>query len=204
MPSSLIVPAGGLKTGIVLAASDKIAVYSRGTALVYAESTFAQFPSKEALLQEVSNREYVSAAVSAASLYTIDNTGNPYECLYEVGTTPVVKGIRCDRLQDVPNALDIAGPITPTMILNGILTSAAAAVTGTLPNPSLLEAAGEWVVGDAIGWSVIKVGANTFTVAQSADGFHTIVGNVSVLTATSAFFRTRKVTATTFVTYRIG
>jgi hypothetical protein len=150
--------------------------------------------------------EYVSAAVSAATTLILDNSGNPFPALYEVGTAPTVRadGLKGAPIQAVPVALDVTGDITAAMLLNGIITSAAATVTGTLPNPSLLDAATEFAIGDTFDWSVIKVGANGFTVAQSADGFHTIVGGAVVATATSGRFRTRKVTATTFVTYRLS
>jgi len=205
MAGSLIVPPGGKKE-VSLAASDKIAVYTRGTALIYQDVGYPQYPSKLDLISDVANEEYLSSAVSAAATFVIDNSGNPYPALYEIGTAPVIKddGRKSSVVQAAPVALDVTGDITAAMILGGIVTSAAATVTGTLPNPSLLEAAAEFAIGDSIDWSVIKVGANGFTVAQSADGFHTIVGAAVVATATSGRWRTRKVTATTFVSYRLS
>jgi hypothetical protein len=205
MAGSLIVPPGGKKE-VSLAASDKIAVYTRGTALIYQDVGYPQYPSKLDLISDVANEEYLSSAVSAAATFVIDNSGNPYPALYEIGTAPVIKddGRKSSVVQAAPVALDVTGDITAAMILGGIVTSAAAIVTGTLPNPSLLEAAAEFAIGDSIDWSVIKVGANGFTVAQSADGFHTIVGAAVVATATSGRWRTRKTSATTFVSYRLS
>ncbi len=205
MAGSLIVPAGGTKE-VSLAASDKLAVFTRGTALIYQDVGYPQYPSKLSLISDVVNEEYLSSAVSAAATFVIDNTGNPFEALYEIGTAPVIKdgGRRVSPVQGAPVALDVTGDVTSAAILGGILTSAAATVTGTLPNPSLLDAASEFAVGDSVDWSILKLGANGFTLAQSADGFHTIVGSVTVATATSSRWRTRKATANTFVTYRLS
>jgi len=55
---------------------------------------------------------------------------------------------------------------------------------------------------DSFDWSVIKVGANAFTVTAAAG--HTLVGGAVVATARSGMFRTVKTAANTFITYRIG
>jgi hypothetical protein len=204
MSSSLIVAAGGKKT-VTLAASDKIAVFCRGTCLVYNNQGFPQFPDKQSLLSDVTAEEWVSSAVSAASEFILDNSGSAFPAYYEIGTAPLVKddGRKVAPAQGTPIALDVTGAMTAAMLIGGIVTSAAAAVTGTLMNPSLLEAAGEFAIGDAVDWSIIKIGANTFTLAQSADGFHTIVGLTTTATATSSRWRTVKATATTYITYRL-
>lgn len=203
MAGSLIVPAGGKKE-VSLAASDKLAVFTRGTALIYQEVGYPQYPSKLNYIGDVVNEEYVSSAVSAAATFVIDNTGNPFDALYEIGTAPVIKdqGRKLSAVQGDPVALDVTGAITSAAILGGILTSAAAAVTGTLPTGTVLDAAAEFAVGDSVDWSIIKTGANTFTVDPAAD--HTIVGTLTVATVTSGRFRTRKTAANTFVTYRIS
>ena len=203
MAGSLIVPAGGKKE-VSLAASDKLAVYTRGTALIYQDVGYPQFPSKLSYISDVVNEEYVSSAVSAAATFVIDNSGNPFDALYEIGTAPVVKDNcrKVSAVQAAPVALDVTGAITAASILGGILTSAAAAVTGTLPTGAQLEAAAEFAVGDSVDWSIIKIGANTFTVQVNTD--HTVVGLLTVATATSGRWRTRKVSAGVFETYRLS
>jgi hypothetical protein len=109
-------------------------------------------------------------------------------------------------LQPAPVAVDTTATLTAANLKAGIITSAAAAVTGTLPTGTLLDAsftgADSLQVNDAFDWIVIKTGANSFTI--SAGTGHTIVGNAVVATVTSARFRTRKTAANTFVTYRIA
>lgn len=203
MAGSLIVPAGGKKE-VSLAASDKLAVFTRGTALIYQDVGYPQYPSKLSLISDVVNEEYLSSAVSAAATFVIDNSGNPFDALYEIGTAPVIKDLarKASFVQGDPVAVDVTGAITSAAILGGLVTSAAAAVTGTLPTGPVLDAAAEFAIGDSVDWSIIKIGANTFTV-DPASG-HTIVGLLTVATATAGRFRTRKTAANTFVTYRLA
>lgn len=202
--SSLIVPPGGSKE-VSLAASDKIAVFTRGTALLSQELGYPNAPSQLSLIAEVANEEYVSSAVSAAATFIIDNSGNPYPALYEIGTAPVVKddGRKLAPVQGDPVAVNVTGDVTSAAILGGIVTSTtAAAVAGTVPTGTVLDAAAEFAVGDSVDWSVINTGPNTFTVTAATA--HTLVGAAAVATATSGRFRTRKTAAATFVTYRLG
>jgi hypothetical protein len=205
MSSSLIVPAGGKKT-VNLIASDKIAVFCRGTCLVYTNIGFPQFPDKVSLLSDVTAEEWVSSAVSVATELILDNSGSAFPAYYEIGTAPLVKddGRKTAVAQGAPVALDVGAPgdITVAAIMGGILTSAAAAVTGTLPTGTQMDAGGEFAIGDSVDWSIIKTGANTFTVAVNTD--HTFVGTLTVATVTSGRFRTRKTAANTFVTYRLA
>lgn len=204
MAGSLIVPAGGRKE-VSLAASDKLAVFTRGTALIYQEVGYPQYPSKLNYLGDVVNEEYLSSAVSAAATFVIDNTGNPFPALYEIGTAPVIKdeGRKASSVQGDPVALNATGAITAAAILGGIVTSTtAAAVAGTVPTGTALDAAAEFAVGDSVDWSVIATGANAFTV--TADTGHTLVGAAVVATATAGRFRSRKTAANTFVTYRLS
>lgn len=112
-----------------------------------------------------------------------------------------------ERVQAAPGVLDTTGTLTVALTRGGIVTSAAAAVTATLDTGAVIDAAlvgdNKLVVGDAWEWSVIKTGANAFTVTAAASG-HTIVGSGVVATATSGHFLTRKTAAETFVTYRLS
>lgn len=202
--SSLIVAPGG-KAEISVAASDKIAIFSAGDCVLSQVVGYPNYPEKVSLIAELpAQTEYVSSAFSAAATLILDNSGNPFPALYEVGTAAVVKkdGRKAAPVQGDPVAVDVTGAISAAAILGGIVTSAAAAVTGTLPTGTVLDAAAEFAIGDTIEWSVIKVGANNFTV-DPASG-HTIVGNAVVATTTSGRFRTRKTAANTFVTYRVA
>ena len=93
------------------------------------------------------------------------------------------------------------GTLTAAQLLNGVITSTtAAAVAGTVPTGTLLDAAAGLNVDEAFDWSVVVTGANTFTVTAGTG--HTLVGNPAVATATSGRFRSRKTAANTFVTTR--
>jgi hypothetical protein len=106
-------------------------------------------------------------------------------------------------IQTTPNAVNTTATLTAAQLLAGIITSTtAAAVTGTLPTGTLLDAADNLAVDDAFEWAVIATGANAFTIAAGTD--HTIVGSAVVATATSGRFRSRKTAANTFVTYRLA
>lgn len=203
MSSSLIVAAGGKKT-VNLAVSDKIAVFCHGTCLVYTNLGFPQFPDKLSLLSDVTNEEFVSSAVSVATELILDNSGSAFPAYYEIGTAPLVKdaGRKEAPVQGDPVALDVSGAITPAAIMGGILTSAAAIVSGDLPTGTVMDAAGEFSIGDSVDWSIIKTGANTFTIVANAT--HTFVGTLAVATVTSARIRTRKTAANTFISYRLS
>ena len=107
-------------------------------------------------------------------------------------------------VQGTPGTLDTTGTLTGALIAGGIVTSAAAAVTATLDTGTAMAAAfgDELHIGDCVDWSVIKIGANTFTIA--GDTGHTVVGALAVATATSASFRTLRTAASTFITYRLS
>jgi ABC-type taurine transport system substrate-binding protein len=76
-------------------------------------------------------------------------------------------------------------------------------VTATLPTGAVMDASGDWAVGEGITWGALASGANSFVVTAAASG-HTVVGSGTVATTTSASFRTVKTAADTFVTTRIG
>jgi hypothetical protein len=204
--SSLIVAPGG-KATISAAASDKIAIYSEGDCVLSREVGFPNYPTKESLIAFVPGQaQYVSAAVSAATTLILDNSGNPFPAFYEVGTDPVIKGagLKLAPLQGDPVSVNTTGAVSAAAILGGIVTSTtAAAVAGTIPTGTVMDAAAEFSIGDAVDWSVINTGgANAFTVTAATD--HTIVGAAAVAASTSGQFRTRKTAANTFVTYRLG
>jgi len=114
-----------------------------------------------------------------------------------------VKEIRDRAYQSDPVAVDVTGAVSADAIMGGIVTSTtAAAVAGTIPTGTVMDASSSWEIGDSVDWCVIATGANAFTVTAAAG--HTIVGNAVVATVTSGLFRTRKTAANTFITYRIG
>jgi uncharacterized protein YaiE (UPF0345 family) len=184
-------------------ASDKVAVYSKDRVKIYT----ASIPETgkpyvfSLVVDNPPDTEYTTSAFSVSTRVRIESEAT--EAFYAVGTAPVITERRGIRGQGAPGALDVTGALTATMISSGIVTSAAAAVTATLPTGTVMDSSLQMEIGESFDWSVIKVGANTFTVAAAASG-HTVVGTMAVATTTSGLFRTRKTAAATYITYRIG
>lgn len=194
------IPANGLLT-LTVAALDRVAIFSRAPVKVYQRAGFPNFPESWTLLQAVAeDTEYRSAAFAAGAVLRIE--ASEADVLYATGTGAVITERIGMRAQGAPGVLDATGALTVAMMVSGIVTSAAAAVTGTLPTGAVLDAALDMDIGESFDWSVIKVGANAFTLAVAAG--HTIVGLLAIATATSTVLRTRKIAADTFETYRIS
>ena len=178
-----------------------VAVYTQGEAKVYRVVGYPGHPDTVSYLGTVNNAETVYGAYASGATIIIEAGAN--EVYYETGVAPVVQSARNAHLQGTPGVLNATGAVTAAMILSGIVTSTTgAAVAGTVPTGTVMDAASEFAVGDSFDWTVIATGANTFTVTAATD--HTLVGTMAVTTATSGRFRTRKTAANTFVTYRLS
>jgi len=202
--SRLIAQFGGpIDVDVPVGAS--LAVSSQGSFQVSVRASFPNGPDRYSVVNDSGNgqSQYVSPVATATTRYRIEMGGEVG--FYEVGAGPA--NVKQNRLQSpvqaAPVALNATGAITSAAILGGIVTSTtAAAVAGTLPTGTVLDAADTFDINDSIEWSVIATGANAFTVTAAAG--HTIVGNAVVATTTSGNFRTVKTAANTFVTYRIS
>lgn len=106
-------------------------------------------------------------------------------------------------IQPAPVAVNATATLTAAQLLNRLITSTtAAAVSGTLPTGTLLDAAAGLEIGESFDWTVINTGgANAFTILVGAG--HTIVGSAVVALGTSGNFRSAKTADNTFITYRI-
>jgi len=197
---SQIIYANGNAT-ITIPATESIAVYTRGVAKVYRTVGYPNLPNTDDLLGSVDNTETVFGAYASGATIYIEAGASQVE--YEVGVAPKVQSRLASQIQATPVAVDVTGAVSATALLGGIVTSTtAAAVAGTIPTGTVMDAASEFAINDSFDWSVIATGANAFTVTAAAG--HTIVGNAVVATVTSGLFRTRKTAVNTFVTYRIG
>ena len=185
---------------VVVPATESVAISTKGTAQVYQITGYPDRPTTRALIGTVSNTQTVFGAYSAGTTLVIEAGSD--NVLYQVGVAPVVAENYSTQIQIAPVAVDTTGAVSATALLGGIVTSAAATVAGTIPTGTVMDAAAEFAIGDSFDWSVIKLGANAFTVTAATG--HTIVGVAVVATVTSGLFRTRKTAANTFVTYRIG
>lgn len=187
---------------ISIPAGESIAVYTKGEAKVYKEVGYPNYPTTKDLVGTVSNEQTVFGSYSSATTIIIE--AGAVDVLYEVGAAPVVQPLYDVQIQAAPVAVNTTGGVSATAMLGGIVTSStAAAVAGTIPTGTVMDAASEFAVNDSFDWSVINTGgANAFTVTAATG--HTIVGAAAVANSTSGLFRTRKTAANTFVTYRIG
>jgi hypothetical protein len=105
--------------------------------------------------------------------------------------------------QGDPVALNATGAVTAAAILGGIVTSTTgAAVAGTVPTGTVMDAASDFAIDEAVDWTVITTGANAFTVTAATA--HTLVGEMVVPATSAGRFRTRKTAANTFVTYALA
>lgn len=185
---------------VTIPATESIAVYTQGKATVSRIVGYPNVPNTEDVLGTVNNGQTIFGAYASGA--TIVISAGSSDVFYEVGVAPIVTDIYPAQTQGDPVAVDVTGAVSAAAILGRIVTSAAATVAGTIPTGTVMDAAAEFAIGDSVDWSVIKVGANGFTVTAATG--HTIVGVAVVATATSGLFRTRKTAANTFVTYRIG
>lgn len=187
---------------VTVPSTESIAVYTTGSAKVYLQTGYPNLPTTKSLVGTVENGQTVFGAYASGATIIIeaDNAG----ALYEVGAAPVVQPLYATQVQPTPVAVNVTGAVSATAMLGGIVTSTtAAAVAGTIPTGTVMDAASEFAINDSFDWSVINTGgANAFTVTAATG--HTIVGAAAVAASTSGLFRTRKTAANTFVTYRIG
>lgn len=199
MSQSYVGPQGSVT--VTVPAGEKLAVYSMGTVSVYQVTGYANSPSTNVLVSSVTNGQYVTGAYTNGATLVIEN-GN-LDSYYAVGTAPVVGNQYATQIQGAPVAVDATGAVSSAAILGGIVTSStAAAVAGTVPTGTVLEAACDYVTSDSYNWSVINTGPNTFTVTAASG--HTLVGSAAVATGTSGYFRTRRSALETFITYRLS
>lgn len=178
---------------VTVPASSQIAAYSEGQYSVV--QTLANGAETVLFAGEGA---YTSSAFAAAANLVVSGGAN-FPLYYSIGVAAFVPE---RRIQSTPGTLNATGALTAALIYTGIVTSStAAAVAGTLPTGTVMDASSSFAVDDFVQWSLVNTGPNTFTVTAATD--HTIVGAGAVATATSGRFVTRKTAANTFVTYRV-
>lgn len=183
---------------ITVAASDLVSVQSDDRVKISQIVAYPNFPDSIELVAEIQSGTYTTSAFSAATDVIIEAGAAIVHFDYGAAASAANPTV----YQATPIALDATGALTAAMIMSGIVTSTtAAAVDGTLPTGTVMDAATSMAVGDAVDWSVINTGANAFTLVADTD--HTVVGNVVVPAGGSALFRTVKTAAGVFVTYSL-
>ena len=184
-----------------IAALDALAIYSESDVKIYKRKEFTNHPDGWTLVKAApAGTEYVTSAFAAAIEIRIE--AGESEVYYQEGVNATVLEVKGKRSQGTPGVLNATGPLTAAMMGSGIVTSTTATVAGTVPTGTVMDAALEMEIGESFDWSVIKTGANAFTVTAATA--HTLVGLAVVATATAGMFRTRKTAAATYVTYRIA
>lgn len=198
--ASNIIYSYGVAT-VVVPAAESVIVFTRNQAEVSQIVQFVNQPPSENSLGVVINGATTFGPFSAGATLRID--GGAGQTLYAVGVAPVIVETKAFQVQGDPVAVNTTGAVSAAAIQGGLVTSTtAAAVAGTIPTGAVMDAAGEFAVGDSFDWSVINTGPNTFTVTAASG--HTIVGAAAVATLTTGQFRTRKTAANTFITYRLA
>lgn len=198
--SSIVYPFG--RVTVTVPSGAGIAVYGRDEVNVYRVTGYTNQPTTTALIGTVAagSQTFFGTYSSGATIIIEGGAGG---ALYEVGTDAIVRELYSQRVQPAPVAVDVTGAVSAAAIIGGIVTSTTgAAVAGTIPTGTVMDASSTFNTNDAVEWSVINTGGNTFTVTAATG--HTIVGAAAVTTGTSGRFRTRKTAANTFVTYRVG
>ena len=190
---------------VTVAASDKLAVYSKAAAAISKKGSYPNFVDSTTLLKLTgADEEYTTSAFSVETVVIIE-AGNA-DVFYQAGTGPVITERRGLRGQGAPVAVNTTGAGTAAVVTSGMLagiitSSTAAAVALTLPTFTEIEAIVDLEVGESVDWSVIVTGGNTLTVTAATG--HTLVGTGAVVTVVSGTFRTRKSSATAYITYRL-
>lgn len=199
-----LVPSQGSAT-VVLTANQKIAVKTQGEAQVFQSVGFPNYPSQNDLLQTVVNTTWVSSAFSGGA--TIIISASAFPVLFSAGTDPVVSDNGNWAPQGAPTNIADGGSMVATAgaLLSGIVTATPTAGRNIqLPSVADLNAATNLAVGESFEWSLITLAAFALTI--TLNGSHTIVGAAATgaTSGSAARFRTRKDSATTFITYRIA
>ena len=199
--SSKVYPFGSVE--VTLAASYKLALYSKAGAKVYQKAVYPNQPDSWDLYKALAaDEEYQSAAITAGGTFRIEAGAS--EVLYNYGAAAVIPELRSFG-RGSAIALNATGNLTAAMIVAGLVTSTtAAAVTGTSPTGAVMDAAIRLNVGEFLDFSVVNTGAaNAFTVAAGASGV-TLVGADAVAASSSGRFRILKTAAATYVIYRLA
>lgn len=190
----LLIPAGG-----------KIAVFTDGKAQISQVAGASQARLTQGIVIGTATRgtPYLSAVFAAATTVRVNSLAEgPVFFNYGVGIGGTQKG--SDGIfQPVPGTLNATGALTTALIQGRIVTSTTgAAVTATLDTGTVTDATGVYAIGDSWDWTAINTGgANAFTVTASAG--HTVTGSGTVALSSSGTFRTTKLAANSFTTYRL-
>ena len=203
MSYTLIAPLG--TATVTLAANQKIAVKTLGEAQVFQAVGFPNYPPQNDLLQTVVNTTWVSSAFASGGTVVISAGALPV--LFDVGLAPVIGDNGNWQPQGAPGTVADGGSMVflPADLLAGLVTATPTQARNIqLPSVTDLNAATSLAVGESFDWTLITLAAFALTI--TLNGNHTIVGAAATGAASgsAARFRTRKDSATSFITYRLS
>lgn len=203
MAYTLIAPQGSAT--FTLAAAQKIAVKSLGEAQVFSVVGFPNYPTQNSVLASINNATFTSSAFASGGTVLVQ--AGPYEALVSLGTDPVISDSGIWQPQGAPVNITDGGSMiaTPAALLSGIVTATPTAGRNVqLPSVADLNAATSLAVGESFDWSLITLAAFALTI--TLNGSHTIVGAAATgaTSGSAARFRTRKDSASSFITYRLA
>jgi hypothetical protein len=214
------VTGNGSRTASV-AANEKVAVFTEGSAKVYYKVGAPNIPGRYRLLTTVTNKEYESSAFSSATTVRVD--ADSRGAWLNVDVTPDVQwGGPTVKMksQAAPTAKTVAVTLTIEELMGGIITvdqTTGATIALTLPLGTDMDGTSDSIslgVNQSFDWVVINLSddesADTATI--TANTGHTLVGSGvvnakfkesgSTEPGATACFRSRKTAANTYVTYR--
>ncbi len=198
---SNFIPAFGYAS-FTVAASDKIATWSRGSYSVIKTIGYPNLPATQASVFSGSGANTTSA-FSAATLITIQAGTQPV--WYETGTGPGDRRTRqpADLSGGAGRAQRHGHPDRGSVAWRYRHRPLRRAVTATLDTGAAMDIAIDTDADDGFFWSAINTGgSNAFTVTASTG--HTIVGAGAVAASSSGRFLSRRTAADTWVTYRLA
>jgi len=207
-----IVHANG-EAQVNVAASSKLTLQSDSEVQIYVLTGYPNLPSTWDLFATVApGNLYLSAAVSAASVFRIEASEAPV--YYEVGATPVIRQKALFQQAAASAEADGAQTVTAEQMINGIVVhTVTTGRTLTTPTGAVLTAAcpSTLAAGDSFQFHVITVGsgADDISTLTAGDGDVTFVGNVTVGPDASTFngygtWIFRYTGSNAWVGYRVG
>ena len=128
MSSNIIYQEG--EATVVVAATESVAVATKGTAQVYQIVGYPDRPDTDTLIGTVTAGQTVFGAYSAGTTLRIEAGAG--DVLYQSGVAPVVTELYASQIQAAPVAVNTTGAVSATALLGGIVTSTTAAAVSSL------------------------------------------------------------------------
>lgn len=209
---SIVYPNGSKEVTV----TDKIAIFSEGSADVYYKQAPGNVPQVFNLSSSLSNEEVVLTPGSTVSTVRVD--AGPQPVYYETGAAPVVSRKTALELvkQGAPTAKTTSATLTTAEVKAGIITvnqGAGGASAQQLPLASAMDTGfPDVAAGYAFDFSVINISTvDAEDASVTTNTGWTLVGSMDIPAYSaagslnsSARFRARKTDTATWVLYRIS